>query len=106
MLKVKQGTTQRDLYWIFKTNREEKMKETITYNNKKIKLPCDVLYNDCEIVEEINPYSGEVCKLPRFARGVYVKIKNAEISGDYKTMQKCITWFQKHFTKEYYTLLD
>ena len=27
MLKVKQGTTQRDLYWIFKTNREEKMKK-------------------------------------------------------------------------------
>jgi len=82
------------------------MTETIQYNNKKIKLPCGVLYNDCEMVEETNPYSGEGCKLPRFARDVYIKIKNAEIEKDYKTMDKCIFWFQKHFTKEYFILLD
>ena len=82
------------------------MTQTVKYNNKKIKLPCDVLYNDCEMVEQINPYSGESCELPKFARGVYCRIKNAEMVGDYKTMQKCITWFQKHFTKQYFTLLD
>jgi hypothetical protein len=44
--------------------------------------------------------------LPNFARGVYYKIKNAEINEDYKTMRKGISWFQKHFTKQYYILLD
>ena len=82
------------------------MTKTIEYNGKKIKLPCDILYDDCELVRETNPFSGEVCILPRFARGVYYKIKNAEIANDYKTMQKCITWFQKHFTNEYFVLLD
>ena len=80
--------------------------KTINYNGKKIKLPCDVLYDDCELVTEQNQFSGEQCQLPKFARGVYYKIKNAEINQDYKTMQKCITWFQKHFTDQYFTLLD
>ena len=81
-------------------------KKTIEYQGKKIKLPCDVLYDDCDLVTETNPFSMESCELPRFARGVYYKIKNAEIKQDYKTMQKCITWFQKYFTKEYFILLD
>ena len=80
--------------------------KTINYNGKKIKLPCEVLYDDCEIVTEINPYSNESCDIPRFARGVYYAIKNAEINGNYKKMQKLITWFQKHFTNEYFVLLD
>ena len=78
----------------------------INYDGKKIKMPCEVVYDDCEIVTEQNPYSGESCDLPNFARGVYYKIKNAEINEDYKTMQKGISWFQKHFTKQYYILLD
>jgi len=80
--------------------------KTINYDGKKIKLPCEVVYDDCEMVTETNPYSNESCDLPRFARGVYYKIKNAEINEDYKTMQKGISWFQKHFTKQYYVLLD
>jgi len=80
--------------------------KTINYNGKKIKLPCEVLYDDCEIVTEINPFSNESCDLPRFARGVYYAIKNAEINGNYKKMQKLITWFQKHFTNQYFVLLD
>ena len=80
--------------------------KTINYNGKKIKLPCDVLYDDCEIVTETNPYSNESCNLPKFARGVYYQIKNAEINGNYKKMQKLITWFQKHFTNQYFVLLD
>jgi len=80
--------------------------KTINYNGKKIKLPCEVLYDDCEMVTEINPFSNESCDLPRFARGVYYAIKNAEINGNYKKMQKLITWFQKHFTNQYFVLLD
>ena len=52
----------------------EKNMQSIKYNGKTIKLPCDIL--------------------------------NAEIDENYKKMQKCITWFQKHFTSQYYTLLD
>lgn len=80
--------------------------KTINYNGKKIKLPCDVIYDDCEMVTETNPFSNESCDLPRFARGVYYAIKNAEIDGNYKKMQKLITWFQKHFTNQYFVLLD
>jgi len=80
--------------------------KTINYNGKKIKLPCEVLYDDCEIVTETNPFSNESCDLPKFARGVYYAIKNAEINGNYKKMKKLITWFQKHFTKQYFILLD
>jgi hypothetical protein len=80
--------------------------KTINYNGKKIKMPCEVIYDDCELVTEQNSYSGEECQLPNFARGVYYKIKNAEINEDFKTMKKCISWFQKHFTKQYYVLLD
>jgi len=78
----------------------------INYNGKKIKLPCEVLFDDCEIVNETNPFSNESCDLPRFARGVYYAIKNAEINGNYKKMQKLIKWFQKHFTNQYFVLLD
>jgi len=81
-------------------------KKIIEYQGKKIKLPCEVLYDDCEMVTEINPFSNESCDLPRFARGVYYAIKNAEINGNYKKMQKLITWFQKHFTNQYFVLLD
>jgi hypothetical protein len=44
--------------------------KTIEFENKKYKLPCDVVYDDCELVEVVNPYSGQKCILPRFARGV------------------------------------
>ena len=80
--------------------------KTINYNGKKIKLPCEVLFDDCEIVTETNPISNQSCDLPKFARGVYYAIKNAEINGNYKKMQKLITWFQKHFTNQYFVLLD
>jgi|TARA_R110000824_G_scaffold140461_1_gene306387 hypothetical protein len=87
-------------------DKKNKKMQSIKYNGKTIKLPCDILYNDIEIVTQTNPYSNQSCELPKFARGVYCAIKNAEIDGNYKKMQKCITWFQKHFTSQYYTLLD
>ena len=39
-------------------------------------------------------------------RLVVSAIKDAEINEDYKTMQKGISWFQKHFTNQYFILLD
>jgi len=53
-----------------------------------------------------NPYSGESCQLPRYAVAVYDTIKGAELLEDGKTMQQGLTWFQKYFTDQYYTLLD
>ena len=78
----------------------------INYDGKKIKMPCEVVYDDCEIVTEQNPYSNQSTTLPLFASKVYDAIKDAEINEDYKTMQKGISWFQKHFTKQYFVLLD
>ena len=80
--------------------------KVIEYNNKKYKLPCEVLYEDCEMVEVENYFSGEKCMLPRFANGVYVAIKNAEVRGNYDKMQKLLSWFSRNFTKEYFVLLE
>ena len=44
--------------------------------------------------------------LPRFARGVYIAIKNAEVDGKYNKMQKLLDWFSRNFTKQYFVLLD
>ena len=45
-------------------------------------------------------------QLPAFAVAIYDTIIGAERVEDYKLMQKGITWFQKNFVNEYYTLLD
>ena len=75
-----------------------------------MKLPFKIMLEDPKskhALETItNPYSGESCQLPRYAVAVYDKIKGAELLEDGKTMQKGITWFQKYFTDQYYTLLD
>ena len=49
---------------------------------------------------------GQFAKLPAFAVAIYDAIIGAEMSEDYTTMQKGLTWFQKNFVDEYYTLLD
>ena len=73
-------------------------------------LPFKIMIKDPaskHAIEEIkNPFSGESCQLPRYAVAVYDVIKGAELLEDGKTMQKGITWFQKYFTDQYYTLLD
>ena len=80
--------------------------KVINYKGKKIKVPFDVLYEDNDLVTETNPFSGQSCELPRFARGVYYIIKNAEVAEDYKTMQKGLDWFSRNFTEQYMVLLD
>ena len=71
-----------------------------------IKLDCEELKTQHSLGYLMNPYNNESTTLPLFASKVYDAIKNAEINEDYKTMRKGISWFQKHFTKQYYILLD
>ena len=74
------------------------------------KLPLKIMLSDPAskfAMETVtNPFSGESCQLPRYAVAVYDVIKGAELLEDGATMQKGLTWFQKYFTDQYYTLLD
>jgi len=82
------------------------MKEKDLFTPVK-KLPFKVMMTDPASqfgMEQVtNPYSGESCELPRYAVAVYERIKDAEFKEDFKTMRKGITWFQIHFTKQYYS---
>ena len=86
--------------------------ETIKYNNKEYKMPFDADYarqKADSFKEEVivtNRFSNEPALLPWFAVAVYDTIIGAEQAEDYDTMRKGITWFQKYFTDQYYTLLD
>ena len=82
--------------------------KTIKYNNKEYKLPFDVeLPEDPTAEVEVkNRFSGQSTTMPEFAAAVYDAIIGSEMSEDYKTMQKGLTWFQKNFTNAYYSLLD
>ena len=71
-----------------------------------IKLDCAELKTQHSLQTRTNPYSNEKATLPLFASKVYDAIKDAEIKEDFKTMRKGISWFQKHFTKQYFILLD
>ena len=87
----------------------------INYNNKEYSIPkpFDQCYFGSEPTKEtfvanrfndVGMYQGAM--LPAFAVAIYDTIIGAEASEDYTLMQKGITWFQKNFTNEYYTLLD
>ena len=91
------------------------MKE-INYNNKTYKIPApfDQCFFGAEptkvmtIGNRFNDESGagQFAKLPAFAVAIYDTIIGCEATDDNDTMQKGLTWFQKYFTDEYYTLLD
>ena len=87
----------------------------ITYNNKAYTIPkpfdqCFMGAEPTKLMTIYNRFSDETftqsCKLPAFAVAIYDTIIGAEASEDYKLMQKGLTWFQKNFVNEYYTLLD
>ena len=87
----------------------------IQYKDKTydIPKPFDQWYFGAEPTKEMtifNRFSDETfqqsAKLPAFAVAIYDTIIGAEQTEDYKTMQKGLTWFQKNFVNEYYTLLD
>ena len=84
---------------------------TIKYNDKTYTIPKP--FNECYFGDEptkevtlTNPYSGESATVPAFAVAIYDTILGAERMQDYTLMQKGLTWFQKNFIKQYYTLLD
>ena len=87
----------------------------IKYNDKTYAIPRP--FNECNfgsnptkeltIMNRFNePGAVQSAKLPAFAVAIYDTIIGAEASEDYKLMQKGLTWFQKNFVNEYYTLLD
>ena len=87
----------------------------INYNNKDytIPKPFDQCFFGSDPTKEMtinNRFNDEnyqqSAKLPSFAVAIYDTIIGAEASEDYKLMQKGLTWFQKNFVNEYYTLLD
>ena len=83
--------------------------QVVKYNDKEYKIPFDVnltLDPKDKLIEVANRFSGEVAHLPWFAVAVYDMIIGAERLEDYTTVQKGLSWFSKHFPKEYYTLLD
>ena len=84
---------------------------TITYNDKTYKIPKP--FNECFFGKEptkemtlTNRFSGETATVPAFAVAIYDTIIGAEQTQNYDLMQKGLTWFQKNFIKQYYTLLD
>ena len=61
---------------------------------------------DTKPVEVANPFSGEKVVLQPTAIAVYDCIKGAEYVEDFDMVRKGISWFQKHYPKEYMVLLD
>ena len=61
---------------------------------------------DTKPVEVANPFSGEKVMLQPTAIAVYDAIKGAEMLNEFDIVRKGITWFQKHYPKEYFVLLD
>ena len=87
----------------------------IQYKGKTydIPKPFDQCYFGAEPTKEMtifNRFSDESfqasAKLPAFAVAIYDTIIGSEMSEDFDTMQKGLTWFQKHFPKAYMQLLD
>jgi hypothetical protein len=94
-------------------NKGVRMK--INYNNKDYSIPkpfdqCFFGSEPTKVMTIGNRFNDEdhqqYAKLPAFAVAIYDTIIGAEQTEDYTLMQKGITWFQKNFTNEYYTLLD
>ena len=87
----------------------------ITYNNKTYSIPkpfdqCFFGAEPSKVMTIRNRFNDEdhqqYAKLPAFAVAIYDTIIGSEMSEDYDTMQKGLTWFQKNFTDAYFKLLD
>ena len=57
-------------------------------------------------IRATNPYSGQSEMLTPDEHKLYIEIKDAEISEDYKTMQKGLSKFSRMNASAYMTLLD
>ena len=62
------------------------MKQTIMYNNKKMKLPYTLTAGETstEMVTRQNPFSGQSIKLPEFAAVVYDKTIELNLAAEEK----------------------
>ena len=92
-----------------------KNRKFIQYKDKiyRIPKPFDQCYFGAEPTKVMtigNRFNDEnhqqYAKLPAFAVAIYDTIIGAEMTQDYDTMQKGLTWFQKNFTDAYFKLLD
>jgi len=99
---------------------------TITYKNKKLKLPYKLKDGELstELVTRQNPFSGESIELPEFAAVIYdicIELNLTMETLDKKTNQKPgfsdhqdgwqkvrdgINFFRQYFAKQYMVLLD
>ena len=102
------------------------MKQTITYNNKKMKLPYALSPGETstEMVTRQNPFSGQSIELPEFAAVVYDKTIELNLAAEHKdaatnqepgfsehqkdwqSVRDGINFFRQYFAKEYMVLLD
>ena len=102
------------------------MKQTITYNNKKMKLPYTLTAGETstEMVTRQNPFSGQSIELPEFAAVVYDKTidlnlaaeRKAAATGqppgisehqkDWQKVRDGINFFRRYFAEQYMVLLD
>ena len=102
------------------------MKQTITYNNKKIKLPYTLTAGETstELVTRQNPFSGQSIQLPEFAAVIYDKCLELNIAAerkdtatgqppgisehqkDWQKVRDGINFFRRYFAEQYMVLLD
>jgi|TARA_R100000664_G_C2628888_1_gene59401 hypothetical protein len=97
-----------DLTYIIHDMNNMKVKQSVRYNGKVIKLPF-LIPTDHLITKEItqaNHFSGEQTTLPKFAGAVRNIILQAELMEDYDKVRKGLHWFQKYFAPQYMVLLD
>jgi len=101
-------------------------KQTIMYNNKKMKLPYTLTAGEIstEMVTRQNPFSGQSIELPEFAAVVYDKTIELNLAAerkdtatgqepgfsdhqdDWQLVRNGINFFRQYFAKEYMVLLD
>jgi hypothetical protein len=72
----------------------------------KRKLPFECMILDNAPVKVTNPFSGESIMLEPDEVAVYDSIMGANMTGNYKMVEKGCAWFAKHNIEAYMTLLD
>ena len=100
--------------------------KTITYKNKKLKLPYDLKDGELstELVTRQNPFSGESIQLPEFAAVIYDHVIRLNLKAerkardtnqkpgfsdnqdDWQLVRNGLDWFRQYFAREYMVLLD
>jgi len=63
-----------------------------------------VVYNSGDTVT--NPFTGETAELTAEELSMYDLIMGAQVVGNYKVMQKGLSWFRKENPEAYMILLD